>query len=112
MCTHGRRRRSIQDARVPETVPVRASTVLDDKKAPHQRGFFVGSEAVCLVWLDALRARYLVHDIVLARVVYDLEPELLAGADLRHRLVLDLHGFHALAEVAGVAEDMDGVADA
>ena len=55
---------------------------------------------------------HLVHHVVLARVLGHPQADFLSGARFRHALVLDLHGIDPLAEVAGVAEDADRVADA
>ena len=48
---------------------------------------------------------------MVARVVGYSKAEFLSRADFSHGLVLDLHGLDPLAEVAGVARDMDCVAD-
>src|SRR5436190_9252080 len=55
---------------------------------------------------------YLVHVVVLTGVLGHLDADLLPLAGLGDRLVLDLHGFDALAKVARVSEDADRVADA
>src|SRR5712691_5404824 len=59
-----------------------------------------------------LGIRHLVHVVVLARVLGDLQPDLLPPAGLGDGLVLDLHGFDALAKIARVSEDADRVTHA
>src|SRR5579862_2432271 len=61
---------------------------------------------------DRPLAGHLVDVVVLARVLGHLQSDLLPPAGLGDGLAVDLHGHDALAEVAGVAEDADGVADA
>src|SRR5882672_1422762 len=52
-----------------------------------------------------------VDDVVLARVLGDFQPDLVAADGFLDRFVLDLHGVDALAEIAGVAEDADRLPD-
>src|SRR6267378_1704476 len=59
-----------------------------------------------------LGSRHLVHVIVLADVLGHLQANLLPPAGFGDGLVLDLHGFDALAKVARVSEDADRVAHA
>src|SRR5215831_19159597 len=58
-----------------------------------------------------LGSRHPVDDVVLARVLDDLQPDLVPADRLRHLRVLDLDRVHALAEVAGVADDVDHLTD-
>src|SRR5215467_1584880 len=55
--------------------------------------------------------RHPVDHVVLARVLDDFQPDLVAADRLRHLLVLDLDRVDALAEVAGMADDVDHLAD-
>src|SRR5882762_9865456 len=59
-----------------------------------------------------LGSRHLVHVIVLAGVLGHLQANLLPPAGFGDGLVLDLHGFDALAKIARVSEDADRVAHA
>src|SRR5215472_15107622 len=52
-----------------------------------------------------------VHHVVLARVLRDPDADLVPADRFLHLLVLDLHRIHPLAEIAGVAEDVDGLPD-
>src|SRR5580765_1610279 len=58
-----------------------------------------------------LGSRHLVDVIVLARVLGHLDADLLPLAGLGDGLVLDLHGYDPLAEVARVSKDAAGVAN-
>ena len=75
----------------------------------------IHGKACCLRFTPTalrLRTRHLVHVIVLAGVLGHLQADLLPSAGFGDRLVLDLHGFDALAKIARVSEDADRVAHA
>src|SRR5262249_43807174 len=59
----------------------------------------------------ATLGRHPVDHVVLARVLDHLQSDLVAADRLRHLIVLDLHRVHALAKIAGVADDVDHLPD-
>jgi len=67
----------------------------------------IHGKACCLTFTPTalrLRTRHLVHVIVLAGVLGHLQADLLPPAGFGDGLVLDLHGFDALAKIARVSE--------
>jgi hypothetical protein len=66
-------------------------------------------------WLTRVRpspGRYLVHDIVLTRVLGHLESEIVARSHFDRRRMIDLQRLDALAEIGGVSANVDHVTNA
>jgi hypothetical protein len=59
----------------------------------------------------ALRSHFK-YDVVLARVLYHFEPEIVFWSHFSDRRMIDFQGFDLLREIGCVSQDVDYIADA
>ena len=68
--------------------------------------------ANCAAFFQAALRPHFEHDIVLPRVLYHLQPEIVFWSHFGDRRMIDLQGFDLLREIGCVSPDVDDIANA
>jgi hypothetical protein len=68
--------------------------------------------ANCAIFFQAALGPHFEHDIVLPRVLYHLQPEIVFWSHFGDWRMIDLKGFDLLREIGRVSPDVDDIANA